>query len=318
MPSDLEPVPCLGCSKLYLQHYAARGCEAVFDDAVSRCCPASFKCSPEVLRADQSSCSYKGKTYAIGEDVPIQDPCQAGCFCREGVDGIPTVECAQVECPSLFNPPQPGCRNLYNIEQCCEVDKQCGDLLTPVAPEQEVAATTPAQETGAETEGGPRTSTCLSEGKEYQLGDKIYFDEEPCQYCVCTDNFTDAFGANCTSIDCGMDYRYAQELQDGCTPVYFRGGCCSIEWICPNSDRVKPLPKPPQPSEESSPAQCRLGDIIAPRGESLPTDNCNLNCVCSTPPDFTCVQYTSCDEAAAALKADQSAAAPDVQTEEST
>lgn len=47
---------------------------------------------------------------------------------------------------------------------------------------------------------------------------------------------------------------------------------------------------------------CRLGELVAPRDGALTTDNCNLNCMCVTPPDFTCIQYSTCDKAAQALK----------------
>ncbi|XP_018024012.1 kielin/chordin-like protein [Hyalella azteca] len=309
--SAQDPVPCQDCQQLYLEHYAARNCTPVFDDTVSLCCPASFNCStgPAVVREDEG-CPYRGKVYAVGETVPVTNPCDAGCYCRPGTDGqLPKVECAVVECPSLFNPRKPFCRNLYNSELCCEVGEECTTPELPVDKEPATATgaeTTPAPE-GTTTQAKPEanirsTASCTAEDKEYKLGDKIYFTNESCQTCVCTENYTDAFGPNCTTIDCGMDYRYAQQLRDGCTPIYFRNRCCSIDWICPNSERVKPLADQPTESEATTGSHCKLGDIVVPRNASAPTDNCNLNCLCVTPPDLTCVQYPDCDEAAKALE----------------
>lgn len=281
-----------------MTHYEARDCEPVFDDAISECCPASFTCKTETERGITSDvCVYENTTYPIGESVPVANPCEASCFCQEGFpEGSPAkVECAQVECPSLFNAPKQGCRLLYNIESCCEVSDECTEVVEEIPSEE--------GQTAAPDIATPRNADCEAEGKTYLLGDKIYFDAEPCQYCICTANFTDAFGANCTSVNCGMDYRSRQELSDGCTPIYFSGSCCNIDWICPNSTRVKPEPDQMATEEVDSATTCSLGDIAAPRGAQLATDNCNLNCVCNTPPDFTCVQYSSCTDAEAALKA---------------
>ena len=40
---------------------------------------------------------------------------------------------------------------------------------------------------------------------------------------------------------------------------------------------------------------CISGNITIPVGRVIPQKNCETKCSCLTPPDVTCVQYSSCE-----------------------
>lgn len=289
---------CAPCPKISIQHYDAKACTPVTDEAVNKCCPASYDCKTEDERnVPMTSCVYKNVTYEIGDTVPVDGPCRRGCICRASVDTTEPakIECAIVQCPSQFSPPKPGCRPLYDIDECCEVAEECSDVIVPASEVVENENTT------------IREADCFSEGFEYYLGDKILFGATPCQFCICTKEFSGAFGPNCTRVNCGMNYRDRLFLRNGCTPLYLQGSCCNVDWICPGSAQVINDPEMVAKGDETPATHCTLGDVVAPRGTALKTYNCHVNCQCSTPPEFTCVQYPTCE---LALEAQKTGTAP--------
>lgn len=77
---------------------------------------------------------------------------------------------------------------------------------------------------------------CEFEGKTYKNGERIYPNSEPCYECLCTEHFNATLkmseNPSCMPIDCGIELRYLQRLRDGCIPIYFKNGCCPIEFKC--------------------------------------------------------------------------------------
>ncbi|XP_037802320.1 kielin/chordin-like protein isoform X2 [Penaeus monodon] len=261
-------------------HYLVKNCIPQYEDGA--CCPTSFSCplSDSVI-PDPTKCYYRGIFYEDGENVPVEEVCSASCRCLASSSPA-QINCANIECPSLFRPPRPGCRRLYSPDQCCSVDEECQDSAAPP---------------GLET----RAAGCSWGNKTYQIGDKMYFDDFPCQSCVCTPEFTSPTGPGCSKVDCGFEFRYTSRLADGCVPIFFEEKCCPIDWMCPGDSRITP-PDAQQQQQRVSPQkkdeQCHLGELSISQGSKLNINNCRLDCRCTTPPELTCVQYRSCELAA--------------------
>ncbi|XP_050720166.1 kielin/chordin-like protein isoform X3 [Eriocheir sinensis] len=260
------------------EHYLAKECVPQY--AGDACCPTSFQCPSASERGkDPTKCYYKGTEYNEGENVPVEDPCSAGCYCRAPTtpDSLAEIICANVECPELFRPPTPGCRPLYRADQCCPYDHEC------------VEPNSPPLET--------RAATCDWQNKTYQEGSKMYFKDDSCQSCICGPCFTDPYGPGCRKIDCGFGFRYTARFHQGCVPIHYEGSkCCPIGWMCPDDSLIEP----PQQQQQQPPvvdesAVCRLGDRTFAVGESLGLTDCKIDCRCLTPPELTCIQYRTCE-----------------------
>ncbi|XP_064098915.1 balbiani ring protein 3-like isoform X2 [Macrobrachium nipponense] len=193
-------------------HYLAKGCLPQYDG--SACCPTRFLCSSyDESQGNKTQCIYRNRAYDIGERLEVSDECSAGCLCAESYSAeLPEILCASVECPDLFHPHPPGCRPLYRLGQCCAYDYDCG----------------------LET----RAQTCFWNNRTYHEGDQMYFDEYPCQRCICSSDFTDPFGPGCVKIDCGFEFRYTNRYDHGCVPIFFKENCCPIDWLCPDDSRI--------------------------------------------------------------------------------
>ncbi|XP_018007214.1 kielin/chordin-like protein isoform X2 [Hyalella azteca] len=249
-------------------YMAVRGCVPEYKDG--SCCPTNFKCS-EIPSSGEKGCVYEGKTYDLGADVPVRDPCSR-CRCSRGISDAELI-CVSVECPSLFQAPDPFCRQLFRLDQCCSYDKEC---VSPVP--------------GA-MEPPPRTDgvTCSSEGRTYQEGDKMYFDTAPCQRCVCARNYTSPYGDNCTPVDCGYDTRSVKRIRSGCVPLYYKERCCPITYICLGDKRIASDQSQANPDGVTEDV-CEFGGVIVARGRQLATTETKIKCTCQTPPSVTCVQ----------------------------
>nr|XP_027222420.1 kielin/chordin-like protein isoform X3 [Penaeus vannamei] len=281
MACDLEDSSCdrTKCPWKRWAHYLVKNCIPQYEDGA--CCPTSFSCPPsDSVIPDPTKCYYRGNFYENGEEVPVEDVCSASCRCH--AETAPQIHCANIECPSLFRPPRPGCRLLFSPDQCCSTDEECRD---PAAP--------PDLET--------RAVGCSWGNKTYQIGDKMYFDDFQCQSCVCTPEFTSPTGPGCSKIDCGFEFRYTSRLADGCVPIFFEDKCCSIDWLCPGDSRITPTDAVQQQqrvSPQKKDDQCHLGELTISHGSKLNINNCRIDCRCTTPPELTCVQYRSCELAA--------------------
>ncbi|KAK8392656.1 hypothetical protein O3P69_014824 [Scylla paramamosain] len=273
-------------------HYLAKECVPQYTE--DACCPTSFQCpSASESGKDPSKCHYRGVSYSVGDAVPVDDPCSASCTCALPHDpsSLPEVNCANVECPELFRPPRPGCRPLYRADTCCAYDYECADPDSP-APV-------------------PRADVCPWQNKTYEVGSKMYFDNYPCQSCICGPGFTGPNGPGCSRIDCGLEFRYTHEINRGCTPIFFESRCCPIGWMCPDDSRIDSDQQQEQQQQAGSTdesAVCHLGDTRLTVGQVLGLTDCKIECRCVTPPELTCVQYRSCE--AKQENADQRACPP--------
>ncbi|XP_069957540.1 kielin/chordin-like protein isoform X2 [Cherax quadricarinatus] len=268
------------CPWLRWAHYFAKNCLPQYERG--SCCPTRFLC-PSTNATDPEKCYYKGEAYTKGSTVPVEDACSANCYCTESyAPGYPAeIHCADIECPEFFRPPVPGCRPVYKPGECCSSESDCVDPDTPPLLES-------------------RSVTCVWNNKTYLAGDKMYFDDFPCQKCICSPAFTRPDGPLCTKENCGFDFRYTSKFAEGCVPIYFEEKCCPVDWLCPGDSRI-PLTASQQQitvtkenPQEARPLECYLGDLSIALASPLNTSECSINCKCITPPEPTCVLYRSC------------------------
>ncbi|XP_034245830.1 kielin/chordin-like protein [Thrips palmi] len=263
------------CSGLrHLHHYYEElGCTPITKEG--ECCPSSYDCGHMATR-DKSRCYFKGAALDVRPDFELLDPsvCLAGCFCRQTkeANAVASLTCAQIECPSLFNPsliPE-GCVATYSMDKCCSDGVLC------------------QQNTTAET------AKCEWKGETYLEGQKFYPDEEPCKTCICKRGFDGTLnGPWCKEATCGLELHHTRDLARGCAPVFWKSTCCPIEWRCPAEDDVvvaAVTTKNPAPAEADA-ASCKWGSLTLRRGDGLSAPKSGgacETCRCDVPPHVTC------------------------------
>ncbi|KAK7074374.1 hypothetical protein SK128_004623, partial [Halocaridina rubra] len=286
---DIAPAADVACDKsqcpwMHWGHYESKGCLPQYEDGY--CCPTSFSCpSKEEASLSVDKCFYKNKAYGIGDRINVDHECSASCVCVRSSTptGTAEINCATIECPSLFRPNPPGCRSLYRAGECCSYDTECADPQNPAAIRS--------------------PPVCSWKDKNYLEGDKMYFDEHPCQKCICSRNFTDPFGSGCSRIDCGLDFRYTSRYEQGSVPIYFENRCCPIDWLSPGDRRIVESELPYEEANGTE-NQCHLGSKSFNVATKLELTNRRIDCRCLTPPELTCVQYRS-EEAASEHQANK-------------
>ncbi|KAF2356911.1 Pancreatic trypsin inhibitor Kunitz domain [Trinorchestia longiramus] len=242
-----------------------RGCTPEYENA--NCCPTGFTCADSPA-SDPDSCTYNSTSYAMGDNVPVENPCSR-CRCSNGPSGA-ELNCISVECPSLFQRPEPNCRRLYKLDECCSYAKECE--------EDDASAVVTRSD----------TATCESQGRTYKEGDKMDFDDAPCQRCVCGANYTGPYGEGCAPIDCGYDTRSLSRIRRGCVPLFYKARCCPISYICPGDRQVHEDQSQANP-DDATQGVCTFGDITVARGKELATTEAKITCTCQTPPSITCI-----------------------------
>lgn len=71
----------------------------------------------------------KGKTFNVGDDITEDDApnCRAACKCLQIEGEAAHIECANIDCPEVFQPYEPNCVNQYDdMKKCCRTGKICG------------------------------------------------------------------------------------------------------------------------------------------------------------------------------------------------
>lgn len=281
---------CGSCPEVSVQHYKAKQCEPVYDRALNPCCPVSYKCpDASAYTNTPTTCLLKGVTYNIGDVVPVAGPCRKECTCQASLlDTYPAeVVCHNTECPTSHFDVKAGCRLLFDVDQCCAVGVECSEQI--LSPAEVIAENATL-----------RQPDCTAQGRNFFKGDVMPILTAPCQHCVCTEGYDNtAYGPGCTTIDCGIDYKFAERLKSGCVPLYSVSACCPTDWVCPGGNIMVNIPNPAFANVTEN--YCEMGAIRAPAGMSVATSSCSVNCVCSMPPDFTCVAYPSCEMALSSL-----------------
>jgi len=283
---------CSGkCPSVTTQHYTSNGCTPVSDPAIDACCPTQYTCpSAAELGRSPTTCYYKGKTYQLGEEVPVVNECHRGCQCRKShrEGAMAEIECASVECGERGHPLSVGCRHLYSSGQCCSTGLECNEVIPP---------------SSLTTNSTIRKPDCEANGIPYLYGQRMYFPDRPCRTCVCSKEYQGPDQEpSCTPIDCGLDTSYRHYLDAGCTPLYLNGTCCPTDYICPESPAIVYDEERQVNATDITPAHCALGTMVATKGESLDMVDCHHVCLCLTPPLFTCVRYPTCSDALYARK----------------
>lgn len=79
-----------------------------------------------------------------------------------------------------------------------------------------------------------KKTKCIVEGKEYHEGQIIFPEKEDAYQCICAtgfDNSTIGNNPHCEPIDCALTPSWNNNIQMGCTPVYFDHSC-PFDWVC--------------------------------------------------------------------------------------
>ncbi|RWS28524.1 hypothetical protein B4U80_09612 [Leptotrombidium deliense] len=281
-----------------------------------------------MLQVRSDGCKYKDKLYAVGEQIPMSDPC-AICTCTFSGE----IACTFSECPgdAFGVPPYPSnatqqeitvgkyknCYYYHSLDKCCGLPKCPSDDELNKSPK------------------------CVYAQKMYNLGDKIYPTEDKCKTCVCSANWnanTFLSSSSCRTIECDLNKKL---LARGCVPVYHESHCCPIEYKCPpptaeerkqlcalnpdvgpctallqryffndtskacelfmyggcagNENNFETLNECQQFCTQFPPVtpatdmnKCNFGETSYSIGHKLIFDKC-VECTCVVPPDYTCI-----------------------------
>lgn len=256
------------CDWRFYRHYEIKEC--VLEKVDSCGCPQRFICPVnETEQASAKVCIYQNKEYKVGSKIIASDICQA-CRCRDGVP--PYLSCVTRECPEIEVKPGKNCHLVYNGNKCCPISIECIESETDVF-----------------------NKTCEYNGKYYPFGSKIYPIDDPCQTCVCDENWNGVDNSSCYQHDCMFEKNKAK-LNAGCIPVYHESRCCPIEFYCPSSHNLSYSLLANNESSDnyniSNGDQCSFSGQFYAVGQELSISNSCVKCYCAVPPDFTCIHQT--------------------------
>ncbi|KAG8231398.1 hypothetical protein J437_LFUL011334 [Ladona fulva] len=220
-------------------------------------------------------CHFQGEEYELHAKVSQNETsknCLAscGCYLREEKAYF---NCAHIECPELFNGPlrDPKCFRQYSHDSCCSINTVCSNETT---------------------EGEKQhIHQCTYGGKQYYKGQKFYPVNE-CKICICDEGYDGSTNEPwCREFPCNVELIYGKNLDDGCVPIYYKSGCCPIDWRCPSSNDTiieGPNHKNPSPEAEEKELFCKFGSLKLYLQDKLGDDSSNSDCTCITPPYPTC------------------------------
>jgi hypothetical protein len=268
-----------------LAYYKALDCSPVYEKE-GDCCATKYNCDHLKERSTRK-CHVNGKQYEIGEQLKEEDanPCDIGCSCRKGHDGIAKFTCASVDC--FQPPPRPGCYRKNSPLQCCPGEEVC-----PENPEDR--------------------ATCNVDGKIYREGDYFQIESDPDLSCNCQPGYegknVEPFCAKPKHPYCSPDFSHAGNIINKCAPVYYfnqspQTGCSLFtrcqnnnDTVIHNEDNLKSAEKHPEEKDI-----CEFGNMIMHLGDELnqATDynSVCVKCVCEVPPVPTCQRLSDeeCD-----------------------
>ncbi|KAL0132314.1 hypothetical protein PUN28_000240 [Cardiocondyla obscurior] len=259
-----------------LAHYKALGCNPVYEKE-DDCCATKYNCDHLKARS-RTKCYVNGKEYEVGEKLRDEDanPCDVGCTCATGHDGIASFNCAIVDC--FHQSPKPGCYRKNSPLQCCPGEEVC-----PEKPEDR--------------------ATCIVNGKEYRDGDYFTVESEPDLSCICQPGYkgenVEPFCAKPKHSYCSPEFHDASVIFSNCAPVYYSTQSpqtdCSVFSRCQNNnDTVIHNENNSKSTNKNDDDEdvCHFGDMTMHRGDELnqATDynSVCVKCVCEVPPLPTC------------------------------
>ncbi|XP_011869483.1 PREDICTED: kielin/chordin-like protein [Vollenhovia emeryi] len=259
-----------------LGYYEALGCTPVYEKE-GDCCATKYNCD-HLKGRSTLKCYVNGKVYEIGEKLKDEDanPCDIGCTCHQGYDGIASFNCAIVDC--FQGPVPPGCYRQNSPLLCCP-----GKDVCPENPEDR--------------------AVCNVDGKEYKEGEYFSVENEPDLNCVCQPGYegqnVEPFCAKPKRPYCSPDFKNPSSIVNNCAPVYYSGQSpqtsCSVFVRCQNNNDTVIHNEDSSKSADKNPDDedvCHFGNMTMHRGDELnqATDynSVCVKCVCEVPPLPTC------------------------------
>ncbi|XP_037038687.1 uncharacterized protein LOC119076123 [Bradysia coprophila] len=248
-----------------LAYYKALGCKPVYEATTDEC-PYRFDC--DFLKArSRDKCYVNGKAYSLGEHLRDEDanPCDIGCVCRMGYDGVAAFVCAELEFSSVV---LPGC-----YERRSPLDCNSSETVCPENPEDR--------------------PTCIVNGTTYKDGE-YFTTTDPEQTCICGPGYKgeniEPFCAYPKRPYCDPYFNHASDIVENCAPVYYSNQSpqtdCSVFSRCQNKDDKIIR------HGGSELDKCQFGSLVLSMGDELnqSTDYSSVcvKCVCEVPPTPTC------------------------------
>ncbi|XP_044021319.1 uncharacterized protein LOC122861174 isoform X2 [Aphidius gifuensis] len=248
-----------------LAYYKALDCKPIYQQT-GDCCAYKYDCD-HLKNQKNDKCYVNGHEYNIGDKLKDEDanPCDIGCSCRVGHDGIATFNCAVVDC--FHGPIKPGCYLKNSPLNCCPGEEVCRKSSTMI----------------------------YKDGEYFQIDDND-------KNCVCQPEYKgeniEPFCASPKRPYCDPQFRHAGDVKNNCVPVYYSTqspqSSCSVFSRCQNKNDT--IIKNKQPKENtgdnSNDLKCNFGNMTLDLGDSLnqATDynSVCVKCICEIPPVLTC------------------------------
>ncbi|KAI4487728.1 hypothetical protein M0802_011874 [Mischocyttarus mexicanus] len=261
-----------------IKYYESLGCSPVYEKE-NDCCAIRYNCD-QLKSRSSNKCYVNGHEYAIGENLRDEDanPCDIGCFCRDGYDGVASFTCAIVDC--FFGPAEPNCYLKHTPDKCCPGPKVCLDDIK-------------------------QRPTCDVNGTIYLDGEYFKDESNPDNTCYCQPDYkgenVEPFCKKPNRNYCSPDFRNPRYVHDNCAPVYYVDQTpqksCNFATRCQNSNDTvihnHDEGKHTGPNDDEN-MMCKFGNLTMHLGDELSQStedfsSC-MKCLCEVPPLPTC-QY---------------------------
>ncbi|XP_049871062.1 uncharacterized protein LOC126370277 [Pectinophora gossypiella] len=227
-------------------------------------CPHAFDCPN--LHPNASVCYYKGKPYEDKEMIPqvlISNPCSQGCRCQK-VGGVPSFECAAVDCVETFDSDMGECVRTYDLESCCSTGTTCGK------------------------DAVAKLNICEVDNKTYREGES-FKPKNSGKSCICSAKWNGSIDnpEYCRDINCGIEIHYQDQIMKECAPI-FVDGICPIGFQCPTANMtvIEGL------NVLGVSAKCSFGNLTLSVGDSVDFGDQCMRCYCDVPPIVSCAKLS--------------------------
>ncbi|XP_011167657.2 uncharacterized protein LOC105201364 isoform X1 [Solenopsis invicta] len=273
-----------------LAYYNDLNCIPVYEKE-DDCCATKYNCD-HLKERSPTKCyvNGNGNEYEIGEKLRDGDanPCDIGCTCTAGHDGIASFDCALPHC--FFRSITPNCYIKFSLLNCCP------EVICRENPEDR--------------------AICNVNGEEYRDGERFTVKSEPDLKCVCQPGYEgrniEPFCVKPKHSSCNPDiklFKYwgmlDQHIFNNCTPVYYPTQSpqtsCRVFSRCQNdNDTVIHNVDSSKATDKHFHDEdvCYFGNLIMHRGDELNqnTDYSSecVKCICEVPPVATCQRYEEC------------------------